>query len=283
MTGVASGSNRRSSPPERRSPSASSSDDVSELEPGVLDVDPRNGADEVDDRSFPSTLEEEQGPFHLGSAQRVPPASDSDERLLGGRELGELLLGEQRVADRELPVESGERVRREQAARMCGDARGAEVDPESARGADPVPRQEHRNAELLEPRDRIVEHEANGRVVQFDRRRLSRIEGKAAAGENRLDQAELAVNRNAWVGGAEKAEHCVVPSCSSETGRASDGSSAAWSQSSSTTVGGRSGSRCVTLVEPEAEKPGSAGATFEPAVDPIGEASFERTEPGVGW
>ena len=62
-------------------------DDVSELQPGVLDVDPRNGPDEVDDRPFSSTFEEEQGPFHLGPTQRVPAASDTDERLFGSRQL----------------------------------------------------------------------------------------------------------------------------------------------------------------------------------------------------
>ena len=84
--------------------------DLAELEPGVLDLDPRDGADEIDDGAFAPAIEELQGTLDLGAAQGVPAALDPDQRLLGGRELDELLLGEGRVADRELPVELRERV-----------------------------------------------------------------------------------------------------------------------------------------------------------------------------
>ena len=74
-------------------------------------------------------------------------------------------------------------------------------------------------------------------------------------------------------------------------GRASVGSSAAWSQSSRTTEEDCSAARrrqalvglvVGALVEAEAEQPGSARAALEAAVDPVGEPALERAEAGVG-
>ena len=93
--------------------------DLAELEPRILELDARDGADEVDDRALAPAVEELQRLLDLGAAQCMPAALDPDQRLLGGGELGQLLLRQGRVADRELPVEPGESVGREQAARAA--------------------------------------------------------------------------------------------------------------------------------------------------------------------
>ncbi len=103
--------------------------DLAQLEPRVLDLDSRDRADEIDDGSLAAAIEELQRPLDLGAAQGVPAALDPDQRLLGGCELDELLLGERRIPDRELPVEPCECFRPEKSARAVGHARCDQVDP----------------------------------------------------------------------------------------------------------------------------------------------------------
>ena len=168
----------------------------------------------------------------------MPAAADPDQRLLGGRELDQLLLGEGRVADRELPVEPGERVGREQAARAACGARGGEVDAEPARRGDPVPRQQHGHAELLQPRDRRAEDEADVVVARARSwsARPGRRRGRPRRGRARSARAGGA-RRSAGSAERRKPKTASPPSCSSEVGRARVGSSAACSHSSSTTRG----------------------------------------------
>ena len=89
------------------SSSAASSRDLAELDARLVRLEPGGGARELDDADATArrALEEPQGALDLGRPKRVPPPAQADERLLRGRELGELLGGELDVADREPPVE----------------------------------------------------------------------------------------------------------------------------------------------------------------------------------
>ena len=285
--GVASGSKCRSSPPSSSALSASSSDDLAELEPGVLELDARDRADEVDHGSLAAALEEQQRLLDLGAPQCVPAPADADQRLLRRRELDQLLLGERRVADRELPVEAGECVGREQAARARADARRGEVDAEAARRVDPVPRQQHRHAELLEARNRVRSTKRTSSSASSIR--VGSAGSNASPPSARTGSIRPSCRCTATRGSAErrKPKTASPPSWSSEVGRASVGSSAAWSQSSSTTEdwSARRRSRGLVvgaLVEAEAEQPGRARAALEAAVDPVGEPALERAEARVG-
>ena len=120
--------------------------DVAELETRVLELDARDGSHEVDDGPLAAALEEQKCLLDLGAPQCVPAPAHADQRLLRRRQLDQLLLRQRRVADRELPVEPGERIGREEPARSRRDARRREVDAETARRADPVARQQHRHA-----------------------------------------------------------------------------------------------------------------------------------------
>ncbi len=255
--------------------------DLAELETRILQLDTRDRPDEVDDGSLAPAVEEEQGLLDLGAAQRVPAALDADQRLLGGRELGQLLLGEGRVADRELPVEPCEGVGREQSARRAGRARRGEVDAQPAGRADPVARQQHGHADLLQPRDRGAEHEANVVVAELERGRLDRVEGEAALGEDGLDQPELALHGDPRIGRAEEAEDRVT-AVVQEGGGEGQGRIVGRLQPQLEHDGGRVAGLAlarVALVEPEAEEPRCAGAALEAAVDPVGEPPLERTQP----
>ena len=209
---------------------------LAELETGVLELDSRDGADEIDHRSLAAPVEEEQGLLDLGAPQCVPAAADPDQRLLGGRELDQLFLGQRRVADRELPVEAGEGVGREQAARVRRDARRGEVDAEAARGGDPVPRQQHRHADLLQARDRRAEKEADVVVAELD---PGGLDGSNAIPPSARTGSIRPSCRCTAIRGSDerrKLKTASPPSWSREVGRASVGSSAAWSHSSSTTA-----------------------------------------------
>ena len=256
--------------------------DLAQLQPGVLQLDARDGAHEVDDRALAPPLQEAQRPLHLGAAQCVPAPTDADQRLLRGGEIRELRLRQGRIADRELPVEASEGIGREQAARV-GDARGGEVDAQPARGRDPVPREEHGYAELLQPRNRAPQYEPDVVVRQLDRGRGGRVEGQAALREHRPDQPELAMDRRPRIGRAEEAEDGVAAVLEQRGGQGQRG-----------VVGGlepelehdarprRRGALVVAvLVQPQGEQPRCARAPFEAGVDPAREPPLERREPCV--
>ena len=71
--------------------------DLAELEPRLVGLEPRDGADEIDDPGArAAALEEAQRPLDVRAAERMPLAGDPDERLLRCGELGELVVGERR-------------------------------------------------------------------------------------------------------------------------------------------------------------------------------------------
>ena len=266
-------------------------DDVAELEPGVLELDARDRPDEVDHGALAAALEEQQRLLHLGASQCVPAPADADERLLRRRELDQLLLGERRVTDRELPVEPGECIGREQAARSRANARRGEVDAEAARRVDPVARQQHRHAELLEARNRGAKDEADVVVGELDPGGLCGVECEPAFGENGLDQAELPVHRDPRVGRAEEAEDRIAAVVEERGGEGQRRVVGRLEPELEDDGGGLLGSVAVVglvglvvgaLVEAEAEQPGGAGAALEAAVDPVGEPALEGTEARMG-
>ena len=252
--------------------------DLAELEPCILDFDSRDGADEVDDRSLATAVEEQERPLDLGAPQSVPAATNTDQRLLGGSEFGELFLGEGRVADRELPVESGESVGREQTAGSAGGGGSGEVEAKPARRADPAPGQQDGHAELLQARDRIAEHESDAVVVELERGRLHRVEREAALGEDGLDQPELAVYRDSRVGRAKELEHrvptVVKQGCGQRQSRIVGRLEPQLEHNAGRAVGLGPG----LLVEPEAEQPGRDGAPLETAIDPVRDPPLEGAE-----
>ena len=132
---------------------------LAELEPRLVGLEAGDGADELDDPGArAAAFEEAQRSLDVGLAERVPAAGDPDERLLRGGELGELLVRERDVADREPPVEACERRRREQSARaVAASARRAQVDAQAARLAQPGCGKQDGDAALLEPRPRLAE------------------------------------------------------------------------------------------------------------------------------
>ena len=91
---------------------------LAELDPGLVRLEPGDGANELDDPGARSAaVEEAERLLDVGAANGVPALADADERLLRGGELGELLVREDGVADREPPVEPRQLGRREQTAR----------------------------------------------------------------------------------------------------------------------------------------------------------------------
>ena len=152
----------------------------------------------------------------------------------------------------------------------------------------PVARQQHRHAELLEPRDRRAEHEPDVVVGAARSGRLGRVEarGRPRRGPARSGRAARC-DRDPRVGasgGSRRPRRRRRGAATS--GGPSVGSSAACSQSSSTTEDDRRrrprAARRGALVETQAEQPGRARAALEAAVDPVGEPALERAEAGVG-
>ena len=139
--------------------------DRAELDACLVGLEPGDGPHEVDDAvARLAALQEAQRALDVGAVQGVPAAADLDERLLGGGELGELLVGEDVVADREPPVEPGELGRREETARPDRrPARRAQVDAQPAARPQPGGGQRDRDAPLLEPRDRLAQEEPHRR------------------------------------------------------------------------------------------------------------------------
>ena len=250
------GRRRRGSSRERRVER-----DLAELEPGLVRLEPRDRADEVDDpRAAAAALEEAQRALDLRAAQRVPAAGDADERVLRLRELGELLLAERDVADREPPVERAERRRREQparadrrvAARRASGSRAAGSARAATRSAAGPARRAPRaaaspRAGSARPRRRRARL-GRPRAVELDAvRRRAAARSPRAAGSSAL-RGSLA-RRN------EKMSS--PPSHTSDAGRLSVGSSSACSHSSSTSA--RARSSAVPLVEVQARA--SSGAS----------------------
>ena len=147
---------------------------LAELEPRLVGLEAGDGADELDDPGArAAALEEAQRSLDVGLAERVPAAGDPDERLLRGGELGKLLVRERDVADREPPVEARERRRREQPTRaVAASARGAQVDAQAARLAQPGGGEQDGDAALLEPRPRLAQERPDLGRLELDLGRL---------------------------------------------------------------------------------------------------------------
>ena len=259
--------------------------DLAELEPGVLELDARDGPDEVDDGSLAAAIEEEQRPLDLGAAQRVPAARGSGSAAPWRRRARSSSSSVSVVS----PIASFQSNRAsasvvEQAARAAGHARRGEVDAQPAGGRDPVARQQHRHAELLEPRDRR-------RGGRSERRRRRARSSSARPGRTRARRRRGRA-RSARAGGARRSAD--RPSGGSRRPRRRRRAGARWGGRGSdrrppaARARARRGSSApssdpaaVALVEAQAEEPRRARAALEATVDPVGEPPLERPEAGV--
>ena len=248
---------------------------VAELEAGLVCLEPRDRPDELHDPGArPAPLEELQRPLHVGLAERVPAAGHADERLLGGDELGELGLGEGDVADREAPVEAGERRRREEAARPDRrPARRRQVDAEAARSAQPRGREEHRHAEPFELWDGLAEEGCDRPGLELH---LGGLGAQLDSGlrQQRLELGEPADQVAARVTRPQEGEDAVL-AVPDERGREPERRVVLRPEPEFEHEGGRA-VRCRPLVELERELPRRRREPAEPVVDPAGEAPLER-------
>ena len=190
-----------------------------ELDPRFVRLQPAHGAHELDDADRAAALvDESERPLDLGRAERVPLAAEPHQRLLRGRELRQLVLGQLHVPDREPPVERGDRVGGEQAARHGRRAGRDEVDRDAARRGDPLAGQSHRDAELLEPRHRLAQERSGLGGVELDGARRIALELDPDRREDRLDQLQAQLERAPGVALAEEREH-VVAAFAQQAGR----------------------------------------------------------------
>ena len=134
----------------------------------------------------------------------------------------------------------------------------------------------------------VAEHEPDVVVGQLDPGGLRRVEREAALGEDGLDQAELAMDGDPRVGGAEEAEDRIA-AVMEQRRREGQRRIVGRLQPELEDDGGRplgvvvlAGLVVGALVETQAEQPGGARAALEAAVDPVGEPALERAEAGVG-
>ena len=254
---------------------------LAELEPRLVGLEAGDGADELDDpgaRAAP--LEEAQRSLDVGLAERMPAAGDPDERLLRGGELGELLLREGDVADREPPVEARERRRREQSARASRrplvavrlTLRRLGVRSQAAREQDG-------DAALLEPRHRLAEERRRPRPARAPPRpgsAPSSIPPPPAAARSRR-AARIRSRRGSLARRKEK-----IPSSPFQT---SDGREARASgrppPGARARARARDSSSAEPLVEMERELPRRRREPAEAVVDPAGEPPLERGVAGV--
>ena len=96
---------------------------LAELEPVVVDREPRGRADEVDHVAARAPLDEEaERAVDVVAAEHLPPALGVDERRPLRREPPQLLLVEPELADAELPVEVREQARRRACLQVGADA-----------------------------------------------------------------------------------------------------------------------------------------------------------------
>ena len=186
--------------------------DLAELDTRLVRLETRDGADEIDDPGAgAAAVEEAKRPLDVRAAERMPLAGDADERLLGGRELRELVVGEDDVAHCEPPVEPRQLRRGEEAARAARRlARGGEVDPTAGGRAHPGGRQQDRDASLLEHRHPVAQEQADGLRIERRLVRLGGVELDPDLGEDRVQLGELADQIPARVAVAEEGEDVVV-------------------------------------------------------------------------
>ena len=172
----------------------------------------------------------------------------------------------------------------------AADARRGEVDAQPARRADPVARQQHRHAELLEPRDRFAEDEPDVVVGELDPGGLGGVERDPAFGEHGLDQAELPVHRDPRVGRAEEAEDRVAAVVEERGGEGQRRVVGRLEPQLEDDGGGLLGARRRRLVGSSSERSsrrrlsshGALERRSRPLVDPVGEPALEGAEAGVG-
>ena len=258
-------SKRRSSPPVEQRAERVVERDLAELEPRILQSRrprPRGRGR----RPTPSRRRSRKRSAFSTSERRSACQRPRMriERLLGGRELGELLLGQRRVADRELPVEPREGVGREEAARACAVALVAvrltrSLPAELTQFA----RQQHGHADLLELRDRRAEDEANVVVAR------ARASVGSTGSKARPPSASTGSISPSWRctrerGSAErrKPKTSSPPSCRAARwgGRASDRRPPAATARARRWTAAVARARAVALVEPEAEQPRRAAS-----------------------
>ena len=186
--------------------------DLAELDTRLVGLQSRDGTNEIDDSGArAAAVEEAKRPLDVRAAERMPLAGDADERLLGGRELGELVVGEDDVAHREPPVEPRQLGRREEAARAPRRlARGGEIDAHLAGRPHPGSRKQDGNASLLERRQAVAQEQADGVGIECHLVRLGRVELDPQLGQNGVQLGELADQIPPRVAVAQEGEDVVV-------------------------------------------------------------------------
>ena len=214
--------------------------DLAELDPGLVGLEPGDRAHEIDDPGAgAAAVEEAERLLDVRPLDGMPAVADPDERLLGGGEVGELLVRQLGVADGEAPVEPSQLGRGEEAARAgARRARRRQVDADARRRAEPRRRQQDRHVALLELRHRLAEEEPHLLRSELRLRRLGHVEF-----DRRPRPAPAPARRGGGRGrGADRRRAGTRrrrrPRLqSSEAGRPRVGSSLACNQSSSTSRG----------------------------------------------
>ena len=257
--------------------------DLTELDARFVGLQPGDRADELDDADArTAALEEPQRLLDVRAANRMPAVADADERLLRGGEVGELLVRELGVADRDAPVEPRQLVRREQAARRePRRARRRQVDADARRRAQPRRGQQHRDVALLESRHRLAEEEPYLLLAELRLGRLGRIELDPDVGEHRLELAQVPEQVTAWIAGAQEREDVVVAVPEQRCGQAERGIVTRLQpqlEHETRLVPETDGG---ALVEMETQPPLGSRPGLEPRIDPLGEPALERAEAGV--
>ena len=209
----------------------------------------------------------------------MPAPAEADQRLLRGRELGELLVRQLDIADREPPVERRDRIARQEPARRHRSAGRHQVDAHPARGRDPCARQVDGHRELLETRNRAREQGTHLVVVQLDGpgapRRAPGCPRRRGSGGSSRD-----------VGGSPRAGRPPGGRRTPPRRRRAEARRAARA-SGRRPPGARARGRPATgrvvvqLVEPQPDVPRRTRAAVEPAVDPRAQAPLERRVAGV--
>ena len=256
---------------------------LAELDPGFVRLEPRDGAHEVDDSGAgAAAVEEAERLLDVRPLDGVPAVADPDERLLGGGEVGELLVRQLGVADGEAPVEPSQLGRGEEAARAgARRARRRQVDADARRRPEPRRRQEDRHVALLELRHRLAEEEPHLLRAELRLRRLGHVEFDADLGQHRLQLGEVADEVTARIAGAQEGEDVAVRAPEQRGGEAQGRIVARLQPELEHEPRLLSLREGWALVELEADPPLGAGQRPEPAVDPVGEPAFERGKAGV--
>ena len=177
-------------------------------------------------------------------------------------------------------------VERSPLERAAAAARRSQIDAQPAGRAEPVGRQQHRHAVLLELRHRFAEEEPDGVRLQMRLGALGEVEHDAAFGEQGLDHGHLPRQRPARVARAQEREN-AVPALPQERRGEAQGRIVGCLEPQlerERLVGSLviRGSGRGSLVEAQSEEPRRRGAALEPLVDPPGEPALEGGVAGVG-